>query len=69
MLVDKVLNTICKNDTENSDLPKTLIHCNTGAGRSALIILLTMVMCQVRAGYIDLRGIYFLQFYQIIHVF
>jgi protein-tyrosine phosphatase len=63
MLIDKVLNTKDENKSENA-LPVTLIHCNSGAGRSALIVLLTMVMCQVRAGYVDLRGSYLCDFTQ-----
>lgn len=55
MLVDKVLNTKDINSKDNY-LPKTLVHCNAGAGRSALIILLIMVMSQVRGGYVELRG-------------
>ncbi|XP_077296502.1 tyrosine-protein phosphatase non-receptor type protein myopic isoform X2 [Arctopsyche grandis] len=54
MLVDKVLNTKDVNSKDNH-LPKTLIHCNAGAGRSALIILLIMAMSQVRGGFVDLR--------------
>lgn len=53
LLIDKVL-SLTYSDKLSNQLSTVWIHCNTGSGRSSLIALVTMVMCQVRAGQINL---------------
>ncbi|KAJ2953915.1 hypothetical protein O0L34_g1550 [Tuta absoluta] len=53
LLADKILGQTYDNRLSNQ-LTGALIQCQAGSGRSAVIALLIMVMCQVRAGQIDL---------------
>ncbi|KAI5640662.1 BRO1-like domain-containing protein [Phthorimaea operculella] len=53
LLADKILSQTYDNRLSNQ-LTGALIQCQAGSGRSAVMALLIMVMCQVRAGQIDL---------------
>ncbi|CAK1544316.1 unnamed protein product [Leptosia nina] len=53
LLCDAVLRLTSANGP-NDQLSGACLHCSTGAGRSALVALLLMLISQVRAGYLDL---------------
>ncbi|XP_037866683.1 tyrosine-protein phosphatase non-receptor type 23 isoform X2 [Bombyx mori] len=53
LLVDKILSQTYENRLCNQ-LCGAWIQCGAGAGRSAVVAVLVMVMCQVRAGQLDL---------------
>lgn len=55
MLADKVLSATYANKLSNQ-LNNAWIHCSQGSGRSAVVSLLLVAMCQVRAGQLDLCG-------------
>nr|XP_034827526.1 tyrosine-protein phosphatase non-receptor type 23 isoform X1 [Maniola hyperantus] len=53
LLADKMLSVTYEGRLSNQ-LCGACIQCSTGAGRSSVLALLVLVMCQVRAGYLDL---------------
>lgn len=57
LLVDKVLRLTYDNRLSNQ-LSGAWIQCSAGAGRSAVLALLCLVVCQVRAGQLRLCGMY-----------
>ncbi|XP_045762930.1 tyrosine-protein phosphatase non-receptor type 23 isoform X2 [Maniola jurtina] len=53
LLADKMLSITYEGRLSNQ-LCGACIQCSTGAGRSSVLALLVLVMCQVRAGFLDL---------------
>ncbi|XP_075992722.1 tyrosine-protein phosphatase non-receptor type protein myopic isoform X2 [Anticarsia gemmatalis] len=53
LLADKILSQTYDNKLSNQ-LSGAWVHCGAGGGRSAVVALLLMVMCQVRAGQMEL---------------
>ncbi|CAB3250605.1 unnamed protein product [Arctia plantaginis] len=53
LLADKILSQTYDNKLSNQ-LSGAWIHCSVGGGRSTILALLTMLICQVRAGQIEL---------------